>query len=66
MSRMDRRRYVFCTGAGTVQFWTGAGTVQFLPGPVQSSFGPAGPGTMPEPDQTLDIMKTFFVKYAVL
>lgn len=23
MSRMDRRRYVFCTGAGTVQFWTG-------------------------------------------
>ena len=39
--------------------WTGAGTF-FVPGPVRSSFGPAGPGTMPEPDQTLDIMKTFF------
>jgi len=32
--------------------WTGAGTC-FVPGPVRSSFGPAGPGTMPEPDRTL-------------
>jgi len=32
--------------------WTGAGTF-FVPGPVRSSFGPAGPGTMPEPDRTL-------------
>jgi len=32
--------------------WTGAGTF-VVPGPVRSSFGPAGPGTMPEPDRTL-------------
>jgi len=36
------------------------------PGPVRSSFGPAGPGTMPEPDRTLIIMLTqLFTRFPI-